>query len=51
MYLCEAILQEPNKQPIRTITFRMTTNTKLYTFNYSEVQTYLWALTFIAANT
>ena len=51
MYLCEYILQEPNKQPIRTITFRMTTNTKLYTLNYSEVQTYLWALTFIAANT
>jgi len=51
MYLCEAILQEPNKQPIRTITFRMTTNTKLYTFNYSEAQTYLWALTFIVANT
>ncbi len=29
----------------------MTTNTKLYTLNYNETQTYLWALTFIAANT
>ena len=29
----------------------MTTNTKLYTLNYSEAQTYLWAAAFIAANT
>lgn len=29
----------------------MTTNTKLYTLNYNEAQTYLWALTFIVANT
>ena len=29
----------------------MTTNTKLYTLNYSEAQTYLWAAAFIAPNT
>ena len=29
----------------------MTTNAKLYTLNYDEVKTYLWAMAFIAANT
>lgn len=29
----------------------MITNTKLYTLNYNETQTYLWAFAFIAANT
>ncbi len=28
----------------------MTTNVKLYSFNYSEAKTYLWAIIFVAAN-